>query len=96
MCILDHTQRTFFYFGKFLKKLADESSPHKSKEHYLLYQTYVHTTFWQGSGYTTNLMFNGSVYYVLYLHILFCGPVSTNFKKKFLTTCKSQDISETT
>ncbi len=37
---------------------------------YLPYQTYVHTTFCHSSELTRNLMFNGSIYYVLYLQIL--------------------------
>ncbi len=37
---------------------------------YLLYQTYVHTTFYHGSGLTWNWMFNRSICYVLFLHIL--------------------------
>ncbi len=37
---------------------------------YLPYQTYVHTTFYHGSGLAWNFMFNGSISYVLCLHIL--------------------------
>ncbi len=37
---------------------------------YLPYQTYVHTTFYHSSGLTRKLMFNGSIYCVLYLQIL--------------------------
>ena len=31
---------------------------------------YVHTTFYRSSGLTRNVMFNGSIYYILYLQIL--------------------------
>ena len=34
---------------------------------YLPYQTYVHTTFYLGSRWTWNWMFNGSIFYVWYL-----------------------------
>ncbi len=39
--------------------------------HYLLYQTYVHTTIYHSSGLIRNLMFNGSIYYVF----MFAGTV---------------------
>ena len=39
-----HTS-TFFYLGKFLKCLADDQSSSITKRQYLLYKTYVHTTF---------------------------------------------------
>ncbi len=37
---------------------------------YLLYQRCVHTSFYHSSGWTRKLMFNGSIYYILYLQIL--------------------------
>ncbi len=46
MCILDHTQNTFFCLGTFLKKLADDQCPSITKgsiyiTHYVHYSTYI-------------------------------------------------------
>ncbi len=58
---------------------------------YLLYQTYVHTSFLYESELTRNMTLNGCIYYVLYLYItafLLCemcirmSKSSTTFKKK--------------
>ena len=61
-------QTTFFYPGRFLKKFADDQYSSIIKKQYLLYQPYVHTTFYHSSGLTRNWVFNGSIY-VLYLQI---------------------------
>ncbi len=42
---------------------------------YIRYQTCVHTTFYRGSGLTRTLMFNGSILYVLSLHMLHFSSV---------------------
>ncbi len=62
MCILDHKQSTFFCLGSFLKKLANDQLFFHN------YQTYVHATFYHGSGLTRYWMFNRSIYYVLYFY----------------------------
>ena len=69
MCILDCTQSTSFCRGKFLKKLADDQFSSITKGS--IFYNNVHTNFSHGSGSTRNLTFNGSIYYDLYLHILY-------------------------
>ncbi len=61
MCILDHMLSTFFYRGKFLKKLASDqcSSTTKGSINYIYIQHFTN-----GSGLTKNFMINGSIYYV--------------------------------
>ncbi len=57
---------------KIPEEMSRRSMLFNNRREYLLYETYVHTTFYHGSGLAWNLMFNGSIYeyYVLYLHIL--------------------------
>ena len=47
---------------------------HKWRE-YLLYDSYVHTTFYYSSGLTRNLMFNGSILFFIFVDAAFllCG-----------------------
>ena len=66
MYISDHLQTSFFYLGRFLKKLADNQSSSINKDSILQYET----AFYHLSGLTWNWMFNGSIYHVRYLHIL--------------------------
>ncbi len=68
--ISDFIQTTFFYLGRFLKKLADDQCSSITKGSIYHINHYVHTTFYHSSGLTRNLMFNGSICYVLYLQIL--------------------------
>ena len=70
MCITDYTPTTFFYLQPFMKKLADDQYSSITNWQYLPYQTYVHITLYHGSGLTWNWMFNGSILYVQYLHVL--------------------------
>ncbi len=60
----------FFYLGRFLKNLADDQWSSLTKGSISHIKHYVHTTFYHSSWLTRNLMFNGSIYYVLYLQIL--------------------------
>ncbi len=68
----DHMQSTFFYPWKIPEEISRLSLFFNNQSQSLSYQTYVHTTFYHGSGLTRNWMFNGSIYYVYYLHILRC------------------------
>ena len=64
MCVFDYIQTTFFYLGRFLKKLADDQCFSMTKGSIYHYQTYVHTTFYHGNGLVENQMLNGSINYV--------------------------------
>ncbi len=55
-------QTTFFYLGRFLKKLADDQCSS-------ITVSTTHATFYHSSGLTRNLTSNGSIYYALYLQI---------------------------
>ena len=57
-------------FGRFLKKLADNQCSSMTKGSIYHIKHMSNTTFYHGSGLTWNCMFNGSIYHVLYLHIL--------------------------
>ncbi len=52
------------------EEIRRQSMLFHKKRQYLPYQTYVHTIFYHSSGLTSNLMINGSIYYVSYLQIL--------------------------
>ncbi len=56
----------FFYFGRFLKKLANDHCSLMIKGS--IY--HINTTFYHLSELTWNCMFYGSIYYFWYLHIL--------------------------
>ncbi len=80
----DFIQTTFFYPERFLKKLADDkillkkySSITKGSIYHIKH--YVHTIFYHTSGLSRNWVFNGSIYYVLYLQILRSYLVAQNF-----------------
>ncbi len=76
----DFKQTTFFYLGKFLKKLADNQCSSITKGSiYHIKHDYVHKTFYPIRRLTRNLTFNGSIYYVLYLQILHFYLVGHNF-----------------
>ncbi len=70
MCVSDCIQITFFYLGRFLKKTADDQCSSISKGSMYHIKHNGHTTFYHVSGLTWNCMFNRSIYYVKYLHIL--------------------------
>ncbi len=70
MCNLDRKQSTFFCRGKFMKKLADNQSSSRAKGSICYIKHYVHTTM-EGVWPEIILMFNRSIYYVLYLHMRF-------------------------
>ena len=55
---------------KIPKEISRQSMLFHNLREYLLYQMYVHTTFYHSSGLIRNWMFNECIYYVLYLHIL--------------------------
>ncbi len=55
---------------KIPEEIIRQSMLFDNKRQYLACQTNVDTTFYHGSRLTWNCMFNGSIYYVLYLHIL--------------------------
>ncbi len=79
-----HTNYTFFYLERFLKKLADNHCSSITKGSiYHIKHIYVHTTFYYSSGLIRNWMFNGSIYYVLHLQIrcfyFFLGQIYTSF-----------------
>ena len=86
ICISNFIKTTFFYLGRLLKKLADNKSSSITKgsiyhiKHNTCIRSYVHTTFYHSSGLSRNLIFNGSIYYVLYLQILcfYLGRQSTH------------------
>ncbi len=63
---------TFFYLEKSLKKLADDqcSSIAKGSIYHINHISIQPLTTVVSGGLTRYLMFNGSIYYVLYLHIL--------------------------
>ncbi len=63
-------QTTFFYLERFLKNLADDQCSSITIKTVSTISNIIHTTFYHGSGLAKNLMFNGSIYNVLYLHIL--------------------------
>ena len=72
------------YPERFLKKLADDkillkkySSITKGSIYHIKH--YVHTIFYHTSGLSRNWVFNGSIYYVLYLQILRSYLVAQNF-----------------
>ena len=74
MCIADCMQITFFYLGRFLKKLSgDQCSSTTEGSIYHIKHLSMHPFTMgvdPGSGLTRNGTFNGSIYYVWYLHIL--------------------------
>ena len=70
MCISDYMQTTLFYLRRLLKKVVDDPCSSTTKGS-IFYKKHVYTTFQHGSGLTRNLTFNGGIYYVFYLHILF-------------------------
>ena len=70
MCISNDIQTTFFYFGRLLKKLADDQCSSITKDSICHITHNVHTTFYHGSGLSWNCTFNGSICFVWYLHIL--------------------------
>ncbi len=58
-------QTTFFYLGRFLKKLADDQcSSILLKAVSTISTNYVHTTCYHSSGLTRNWMFNGSLCFI--------------------------------
>ena len=63
MCNSYHIQTTFFYTGRFLKKVAHNqcSSITEGRIYHI-----KHTTFYHGSGLIWNLIFYGSIYNVWY------------------------------
>ena len=70
MCISHYMQTTFFYLGRFLKKIADDQSFSISKGS-IYHIKHVHTAFYYGKGLAQNWAFNGSTYRVWYVHILY-------------------------
>ncbi len=77
MCISHYMQTTFFYLGRFLKKIADDQSFSISKGS-IYHIKHVHTAFYYGKGLAQNWAFNGSTYRVWYVHILYFDYVWQN------------------
>ncbi len=65
----DFMQTTFFYLGRFLKKLADDQCSSVTKGSINHINSTKKKPF-TSSGLTRNWIFNGSIYYALYLQIL--------------------------
>ena len=61
ICISDYMQSTFFYLGRFIKKLADHQCSSITKGSIYHFKHNVHTAFYHSSELTRNLMFNGSI-----------------------------------
>ena len=61
---------TLLYFTLEDSWRHDQCSSMTKGSFYHIKQINLHTTFYHSSGLTRNLMFNGSIYYVLYLQIL--------------------------
>ena len=82
MCILDHSQGIF----RLPWKIADDQCSSISKGSNYHIKDNVHTTFQHRRRLTRKLIFNGSIYYVLYLHILhfyFAGQIIEAFQREF-------------
>ena len=65
-----HISCKLLSFTKIREGIGRQSILFHNYRKYLPYRTYEHTTFYQSSGLTRNLTFNGSIYYALYLQIL--------------------------
>ena len=65
-----YMQATFFYLRKNLMKLADDQCFSITKGSIYHVKHNGHTNFLPWDGLTWNCTLNGSIYYVLYLHIL--------------------------
>ncbi len=70
VCVIHANYFFLFYFLRFLKKIADDHCSSIAKNSFNHIKHNVHTTFYYWSELTWNSTFDGSIYYVSYLHIL--------------------------